>query len=85
MADDHAAAAVGAIPAAGERSLESALEKVLLAAIFVVPVSGLALLAVGTDWLALHVAAQLVFLATVAVHVALMLTHARDGALVRML
>jgi cytochrome b561 len=69
----------------GERSLESALEKVLLAAMFVVPASGLALLAVGTDGLALHVAAQLMFLAAVAVHVALMLTHTRDGALSRML
>jgi cytochrome b561 len=71
----------------GERRFEAWLEKVLLALLFVVPASGLALIS-GGDWLALHVAAQLVLLAAIALHVGLVLKHTvvhRHGHLRRML
>lgn len=72
----------------GERRLEAALEKVLLTLLFVVPASGLLLIAVGVDWLPLHISAQVVLLAVIAVHVGLVLSHTvvrRDGELWRML
>ena len=72
----------------GERRLEATLEKMLLTLLFVVPASGLLLIATGDDWLAAHIAAQLVLLAVIAVHVALVLSHTvvmRDGQLRRML
>lgn len=59
----------------GERTFEAWLEKVLLALLFVVPASGLALLAAGGDWLALHIAAQLVLLVAIALHVGLVFKH----------
>ena len=71
-----------------ERALESRLEKVLLALLFVVPGSGLLLIAGKDDWLALHVAAHVAFFATLALHVGLVLTHTvvrRDRHLQRML
>jgi cytochrome b561 len=43
---------------AGERRLEGLLEKLLLALLFVVPATGLLLVAAGDDWLPVHVAAQ---------------------------
>ena len=73
---------------AGERRLEGLLEKALLALLVVVPASGLLLVAAGTDWLPVHVAAQLAFLAAIAAHVGLVLRHTvvrRNGHLARML
>jgi len=60
---------------AGERRLEARLEKALLTLLFVVPATGLALLALGDDWLPLHITAQLILLATIAIHVGLVLKH----------
>jgi cytochrome b561 len=59
----------------GERRLEAWLEKALLTLLFAVPASGLALLAAGDDWLALHITAQLVLVAAIALHVGLVLKH----------
>lgn len=59
----------------GERAFEARLETVLLALLFVVPASGLALVAADGDWLALHIAAQLVLLVAIALHVGLVLKH----------
>jgi cytochrome b561 len=73
---------------AGERRLEARLEKALLTLLFVVPGSGLALLALGEDWLPLHITAQFVLLAAIAVHVGLVLKHTvvqRDRHLVQMI
>lgn len=73
---------------AGERRLEGSLEKLLLALLVVVPASGLLLVAGGEDWLPVHVAAQLVFLAAIAGHVGLVLRHTvlrRNRHLARML
>ncbi|WNG93488.1 cytochrome b [Mycobacterium sp. ITM-2016-00318] len=72
----------------GERRLEAALEKLLLTLLFVVPGTGLLLIATGDDWLAAHIAAQFILLAVIAVHVGLVLSHTvvrRDGQLRRML
>jgi cytochrome b561 len=60
---------------AGERRLEARLEKLLLALLFVVPATGLLLVAVGDDWVSVHVAAQIAFLAMIAAHVGLVLRH----------
>lgn len=60
---------------AGERRLEGGLEKLLLASLVAMPPSGLLLVAAGEDWLPAHVTAQVVFLAAVAGHVGLVLTH----------
>lgn len=60
---------------AGERRFEAWLEKTLLTMLFVVPASGLALIPAGGNWLALHLAAQLVLLVAVAGHVGLVLKH----------
>ncbi|MCT7661472.1 cytochrome b [Mycobacterium deserti] len=73
---------------AGERRWEGLLEKALLTSLLVVPATGLLLLAVGNDWLTLHVAAQLVFLAAIVLHVGLVLKHTlvhRHRHLARML
>jgi cytochrome b561 len=73
---------------AGERRLEARLEKLLLALLVVVPATGLLLVAAGTGWLAVHVAAQVAFLAGIAVHVGLVLRHTvvrRNRHLARML
>ena len=58
-----------------ERRLESLLEKVLLALLFVVPGSGLLLVAGTTDWLPVHVTAQVALLGVIALHVGLVLKH----------
>jgi cytochrome b561 len=71
----------------GERRLEAVLEKLLLTLLFVVPASGLLLIASGDDWLVAHIAAQLLLLAVIAVHVGLVLSHTvvrRNGQLWRM-
>jgi cytochrome b561 len=59
----------------GERRLEGRLEKLLLALLVVVPVTGLLLVAAGDDWLPVHVAAQIAFLVGIAVRVGLVLSH----------
>ena len=72
----------------GERRLQACLEKILLTLLFVVPGTGLLLIAVGDDWLPLHIAAQLVLLAAIAVHVGLVVKHTvvrRNRHLARML
>jgi cytochrome b561 len=71
----------------GERRLESWLEKSLLALLLVVPATGLLLVVVGTDWLFVHVTAQLLLVAVIALHVGLVLKHTllhRHGHLARM-
>ena len=73
---------------AGERRLEGGLEKVLLTLLFVVPASGLLLVAAGDGWLPLHVTAQIAFLIAIALHVGLVLSHTvvrRNRHLARML
>ena len=47
----------------------------LLGSLVVVPVTGLLLVATGDDWLTLHVAAQIVFLAAIAGRIGLVLRH----------
>ena len=66
----------------GERRLVTATEKVLLALLFVVPVTGLALVLSDDDLLPVHVAAHIAFFAVLAAHVGLVL---RRGLLPRML
>lgn len=73
---------------ARERTVESAAEKLLLTSLFLVPVSGLLLVAVSVDWLWMHITAQVMFLGVIGVHVALVLRHTvfrRNGELRRML
>jgi cytochrome b561 len=63
------------------------LDGLLLTLLFVVPATGLLLIAGERDWLAVHIGAQLVLLAVIAAHVALVLSHTvvlRDGQLSRM-
>jgi cytochrome b561 len=60
---------------AGERRLEAALEKLMLAMLFVVPATGLLLIAGSDDLLPVHVAAQIALLTAIAVHVGLVLRH----------
>ena len=72
----------------GERRFEAWLEKSLLTLLFVVPATGLVLLTIGRDWLALHIAAQVALLAAIALHVGLVLKHTiahRHRHLARML
>jgi cytochrome b561 len=73
---------------AGERRFEAVLEKALLGLLVLVPASGLLLVAVGTDWVAVHVTAQFALLAAIALHVGLVGKHTvvrRDRQLARML
>jgi cytochrome b561 len=60
---------------ARERRLEASLEKLLLTLLLVVPGTGLLLIATGDDWLPIHIAAQLVLLAAITLHVGLVLKH----------
>lgn len=72
----------------GECALQAAAEKALLTLLFVVPGSGLLLIAAGADLLVVHITAQLFLLAAIAVHVGLVLRHTvahRQGQLRRML
>ena len=60
------------------------LEKLLPALLFVVPATGLLLIAGTRDWPPVHIAAQLVLLAVIAVHLGLVLSHTivrHDGQL----
>jgi hypothetical protein len=57
-------------------------ERVLLGLLFVVPVTGLALVLGDDDWLALHVTAHIAFFVALAAHVGLVL---RRGLLPRMI
>lgn len=71
----------------GERRLEAVLENLLLTLLFVVPATGLLLVGGESDWLVAHIAAQIVLLALITVHVGLVLSHTvvrRDGQLWRM-
>ncbi len=73
---------------AGERRLEARLEKLLLALLVLVPATGLLLVLAGDGWVPVHVAAQVAFLGTIAVHVGLVLRHTvvhRNRHLARML
>jgi cytochrome b561 len=73
---------------AGERTLAHWTEKGLLALLFLIPLSGLALVLVSYDLLPLHIAAHLVFFATIATHLGLVLKHQlldRDRLVSRML
>jgi cytochrome b561 len=57
---------------AGERRVAHVTERVLLASLFVIPLSGLALVSSGDDdLLPVHVGAHLVFFATLASHLGL--------------
>ncbi len=60
---------------ARERTLESWLEKALLGLLLVVPATGLLLVLVSDDLVALHVASQLALVAVIATHVGLVLKH----------
>ena len=71
-----------------ERTLEGGLEKALMLLLFVIPVSGLLLVAGDEDWLPLHVGAHIAFFVVVGLHIALVLKHTviqRDRHLARML
>ncbi|MGH3361188.1 MAG: cytochrome b [Nocardioides sp.] len=73
----------------GERTLVHWYEKVLVALLFVIPLSGLALVLSDDDAvLPLHVAAHIAFFVAIAVHLGLVLKHTlvdRDRLLSRML
>lgn len=59
----------------------------LLTLLFAVPGTGLLLIVGDSDWLPVHIAAQLVLLAVIAVHVGLVMSHTvgrSDGQLRRM-
>jgi cytochrome b561 len=58
-----------------ERRLEGVLEKAMLALLVVVPATGLLLVLVSDDLVVLHIAAQLVLVSTVTIHVGLVLKH----------
>lgn len=58
-----------------ERFLEAWLEKGLLLLLFLIPVSGLLLVAAEDDWLPLHIAAHVAFFVVVGLHIALVLKH----------
>ena len=71
-----------------ERTFTHWNERLLLALLFVIPLSGLSLLVVDDDLLLLHVASHLTFFAALAAHVGLVLKHQlldRDRLLRRML
>ena len=70
-----------------ERTLAHWTEKVLLAPLFVIPLSGLLVLFGDDDWLSLHVAGHVAFFAALATHLGLVLKHQlvdRAGLLRRM-
>ena len=66
----------------GQRRVAAATEKVLLTLLFVIPLTGIALVLGDDDLLWLHVAAHVAFFAALAVHLALVLSR---GLLPRML
>ena len=67
---------------AGDRRLATATERVLLTLLFVIPLTGLALVLGDDDLLAVHVGAHIAFFVALTVHVGLVL---RRGLLPRML
>ncbi|UYM07477.1 cytochrome b [Solicola gregarius] len=74
--------------AAGERTFESWLEKILLSLLLVVPLTGLFMVAGSTGLLPVHVGAQIALLTAVSLHVSLVLKHTvvrRNRHLARML
>jgi cytochrome b561 len=71
-----------------ERTLEGWLEKGLMLLLFVIPTSGLLLVAGDDDWLPLHIGAHIAFFVVVGLHIGLVLKHTviqRDRHLARML
>ena len=66
----------------GDRRLATVTERVLLTLLFVVPLTGLALVLGDDDLLVIHVAAHITFFVALAVHVGLVM---RRGLLTRML
>lgn len=71
-----------------EKALAHWTEKLLLALLFVIPLSGLALVTVSYDFLPLHIAAHIAFFATLAAHLGLVLKRTvvqKDRLLHRML
>lgn len=66
----------------GNRRLATVTERGLLTLLFVVPLTGLALVLGDDDWLPLHVAAHIAFFTALAAHVGLVL---RRGLLPRMI
>jgi cytochrome b561 len=71
-----------------ERFLEAWLEKGLLLLLFLIPISGLLLVAAGDDWLPVHIGAHIAFFVVVGLHIALVLKHTviqPDRHLARML
>jgi cytochrome b561 len=72
-----------------ERALEGWLEKGLMLLLFVIPISGLLLVAGDDDdWVELHIGAHIAFFIVVGLHIALVLKHTviqRDRHLARML
>ena len=71
-----------------ERTLAHWTERVLYVVLFVIPLTGLWLVVVSDDALALHVASHVVFFFAFSAHVGLVLKHHlldRDGLLRRML
>ena len=66
----------------GERRLATFTERTLLALLFVIPTTGIALVVGDDDLLPLHVAAHIAFFVALAAHVGLVL---RRGLLPRML
>lgn len=71
-----------------ERSVAHWTERVLYVLLFVIPASGLSLIFVSDDLVALHVTSHIVFYLAFALHVGLVLKHQfinRDGLLRRML
>jgi len=72
----------------GERVLAHWTERVLYTLLFVIPLTGLWLVLVSDDAVALHVAAHITFFVAIAAHVGLVLKHQladRDHLLRRML
>ncbi|MER6940761.1 cytochrome b/b6 domain-containing protein [Nocardioides sp. NPDC127514] len=67
---------------AGDRRLAHVTERALLSLMFVVPMTGLALVAVSDDLVALHIAAHIAFFVALGAHLLLVL---RRGLLPRML
>lgn len=71
-----------------ERSFESRAEKALMALLLIVPATGLLIVLAGEQVVAMHIAAQLVLVLAVALHVGLVLKHTvlrRNRHLARML
>jgi hypothetical protein len=87
--DDEAASAALSDVVTGNASGDGfSLAELHVGLLLVVPATGLLLVVAGNDWVPVHVAAQLAFLGTVAVHVGFVLRHTvvhRNRHLARML